>query len=316
MVPARPRHDLSRPGVGCDRRIGQFNRRRRLSLPGTWHLGNVVFPNSSPRRGSTRTSKAWAVKLDTEDIAAINGLDKGVEGRISADPAVSDFAEGRIFTFAFRCKWLLMQLVVHSLGNPATISIRAFSGFVSRESAKAVRCGRRWLAGLHPSRHEVHHAVPCPGALCPQNGSQVSGQPGRTQVPRIAFQPIRTNSEPRRCLGQREINNGTASLGQQAFPAECRDRIQKPRSADPLPTRYRPTTPAKVPSERMLQVYSVSLAQVVSVWVVTYSRAFQHACREPGSAPSSGFPDPGNRHRRHPRPRGPAGQVPGSRCSA
>ena len=59
-----------------------------------WHLalGNVVIPKSVTPARIIENFQGLSVTLDAEDIAAINGLDRGAEGRISADPAVSDFA--------------------------------------------------------------------------------------------------------------------------------------------------------------------------------------------------------------------------------
>lgn len=59
-----------------------------------WHLelGNVVIPKSVTPSRIVENFEGLAVRLDAEDLAAINGLDRGLEGRISADPAVSDFA--------------------------------------------------------------------------------------------------------------------------------------------------------------------------------------------------------------------------------
>lgn len=59
-----------------------------------WHLavGNVVIPKSVTSSRIVENYAGLGVTLDAADIEAINALDKGVEGRISADPAVSDFA--------------------------------------------------------------------------------------------------------------------------------------------------------------------------------------------------------------------------------
>jgi 2,5-diketo-D-gluconate reductase A len=59
-----------------------------------WHLaiGNVVIPKSVTESRIKENFAALTVKLDEADVEAINGLDRGAEGRIGADPAVSDFA--------------------------------------------------------------------------------------------------------------------------------------------------------------------------------------------------------------------------------
>jgi 2,5-diketo-D-gluconate reductase A len=59
-----------------------------------WHLalGNVVIPKSVTPSRIVENHSGLGVELDADDIAAINALDKGTEGRIAADPAVSDFA--------------------------------------------------------------------------------------------------------------------------------------------------------------------------------------------------------------------------------
>lgn len=59
-----------------------------------WHLavGNVVIPKSVTSSRIVENYAGLGVKLDATDVEAINALDKGVEGRIAADPAVSDFA--------------------------------------------------------------------------------------------------------------------------------------------------------------------------------------------------------------------------------
>ena len=61
-----------------------------------WHLaiGNVVIPKSVTESRIQENFAALDVTLDSEDIEAINGLDRTAkgEGRIGPDPAVSDFA--------------------------------------------------------------------------------------------------------------------------------------------------------------------------------------------------------------------------------
>ncbi|MBO1268798.1 aldo/keto reductase [Arthrobacter cavernae] len=59
-----------------------------------WHLaiGNVVIPKSVTESRIQENFAALGVTLDAADVEAINGLDRGAEGRIGPDPAVSDFA--------------------------------------------------------------------------------------------------------------------------------------------------------------------------------------------------------------------------------
>ena len=59
-----------------------------------WHLaiGNVVIPKSVTESRIQENFAALGVTLDESDIEAINSLDRGSEGRIGPDPAVSDFA--------------------------------------------------------------------------------------------------------------------------------------------------------------------------------------------------------------------------------
>ena len=61
-----------------------------------WHLaiGNVVIPKSVTESRIRENYAALEVTLDADDIEAINALDRSAqgEGRIGADPAVSDFA--------------------------------------------------------------------------------------------------------------------------------------------------------------------------------------------------------------------------------
>ncbi|WP_417219684.1 aldo/keto reductase [Arthrobacter sp.] len=58
-----------------------------------WHLalGNVVIPKSETPSRIVENWEALGVTLDDGDIEAINGLDRGTEGRIGPDPSVSDF---------------------------------------------------------------------------------------------------------------------------------------------------------------------------------------------------------------------------------
>lgn len=58
-----------------------------------WHLalGNVVIPKSVTDSRIIENFESLNVKLDDADLATIATLDRGAEGRISADPATSDF---------------------------------------------------------------------------------------------------------------------------------------------------------------------------------------------------------------------------------
>jgi 2,5-diketo-D-gluconate reductase A len=61
-----------------------------------WHLaiGNVVIPKSVTESRIRENFAALEVSLDSDDIEAINALDRSAkgEGRIGADPAIADFA--------------------------------------------------------------------------------------------------------------------------------------------------------------------------------------------------------------------------------
>jgi 2,5-diketo-D-gluconate reductase A len=61
-----------------------------------WHLalGNVVIPKSVTESRIRENFAALDFALDSEDLEALNGLDRSAqgEGRIGSDPAVSDFA--------------------------------------------------------------------------------------------------------------------------------------------------------------------------------------------------------------------------------
>lgn len=68
-----------------------------VSIPNVvlgWHLavGNVVIPKSVTPERIAQNWTALALMLSPEEVAAIDGLDKGEAGRIGANPAVSDFA--------------------------------------------------------------------------------------------------------------------------------------------------------------------------------------------------------------------------------
>ncbi len=54
-----------------------------------WHLaaGRIVFPKSNRRERMDENLAAAQVELTADDIAAIDALDQGAAGRVSADPA-------------------------------------------------------------------------------------------------------------------------------------------------------------------------------------------------------------------------------------
>lgn len=58
-----------------------------------WHLalGNIVIPKSVTESRIAENWKALDLTLSDEHVQAITAMDKGPEGRIAADPAVSDF---------------------------------------------------------------------------------------------------------------------------------------------------------------------------------------------------------------------------------
>lgn len=54
-----------------------------------WHLasGRIVFPKSSRRERMEENLAAAELQLSADDVAAIDALDQGAAGRVSADPA-------------------------------------------------------------------------------------------------------------------------------------------------------------------------------------------------------------------------------------
>ena len=54
-----------------------------------WHLasGRIVFPKSNRRERMEENLAAAAVQLTADEVAAIDALDQGAAGRVSADPA-------------------------------------------------------------------------------------------------------------------------------------------------------------------------------------------------------------------------------------
>ncbi|GHD12907.1 aldo/keto reductase [Zhihengliuella salsuginis] len=58
-----------------------------------WHLatGNVVIPKSVTPERIVQNWESLGVTLDADDVAAIDALDKGAEGRIGGDPAEADY---------------------------------------------------------------------------------------------------------------------------------------------------------------------------------------------------------------------------------
>lgn len=59
-----------------------------------WHLqrGSVVIPKSVTPSRIVENLESVGVTLSDEDMALVDGLDRGPEGRIAADPATADFA--------------------------------------------------------------------------------------------------------------------------------------------------------------------------------------------------------------------------------
>ena len=76
------------PALECQPKPGK---RRRACKDCTCGMKEKIEAEDAAKRSSA--DKALnSLKLDADDLAAINTLDKGAEGRIAADPAVSDFA--------------------------------------------------------------------------------------------------------------------------------------------------------------------------------------------------------------------------------
>ncbi|MFA4841264.1 MAG: aldo/keto reductase [Agrococcus sp.] len=72
--------------------IGEIAERHGISWAQAtiaWHLqaGRIVFPKSNRRERMEENLAAASVQLSGEDIAAIDALDQGAAGRVSADPA-------------------------------------------------------------------------------------------------------------------------------------------------------------------------------------------------------------------------------------
>ncbi|ROR66281.1 aldo/keto reductase [Agrococcus jenensis] len=72
--------------------IGEIAERHGISWAQAtiaWHLqsGRIVFPKSNRRERMDENLAAAAVQLTAEDLAAIDALDQGTAGRVSADPA-------------------------------------------------------------------------------------------------------------------------------------------------------------------------------------------------------------------------------------
>ncbi|MGY3128206.1 2,5-diketo-D-gluconate reductase A [Agrococcus sp. UYP33] len=72
--------------------IGEIAERHGISWAQAtiaWHLqsGRIVFPKSNRRERMDENLAAAGVQLTAEDLAAIDALDQGEAGRVSADPA-------------------------------------------------------------------------------------------------------------------------------------------------------------------------------------------------------------------------------------
>jgi 2,5-diketo-D-gluconate reductase A len=55
------------------------------------HEGIITIPKSTHQQRLVENLDVFDLKLDTEDLDRIRGLDKGVNGRIGADPATASF---------------------------------------------------------------------------------------------------------------------------------------------------------------------------------------------------------------------------------
>ena len=72
--------------------IGEIAERHGISWAQAtiaWHLqsGRIVFPKSNRRERMDENLAAAGVQMTAEDLAAIDALDQGAAGRVSADPA-------------------------------------------------------------------------------------------------------------------------------------------------------------------------------------------------------------------------------------
>lgn len=79
-----------------DETVGKVAQKHGKSIAQTiirWHLqeGLVVIPKSTHKERIEENFAIFDFELDADDMAAINGLDRGAEGRVGSDPAKLSF---------------------------------------------------------------------------------------------------------------------------------------------------------------------------------------------------------------------------------
>ncbi len=73
-------------------RIGQAQGRPNAQVILRWHVqrGDVIFPKSTHRGRMEENYRLFDFELSEQDMAAIDALDRGADGRVGADPNVFD----------------------------------------------------------------------------------------------------------------------------------------------------------------------------------------------------------------------------------